>query len=159
LYSGLLENGVFTVTWWDVHNGIGTVSTVAGQTDYGDFGMFSSGTCTADGAACEPPMNTPFAPYYGLSMMAAFAHPGDQFIRAAADRPLVGAHAVRRANGDLPVLLVNKDPDNAHPVTISYAGYAPAAGAPTGTPTPTAPRRSVRCRRAPRPARRCRRTR
>ena len=37
-YSGLLENGVFTVQWWNVHNGIGTVSTVAGQRDYGDFG-------------------------------------------------------------------------------------------------------------------------
>lgn len=130
-YSGLLENGVFTVTWWDVHNGIGTVSTVAGQTDYGDFGMFSSGTCTADGATCEPAMNTPFAPYYGLSMMGIFAHPGDQFVRAATGAPAISAHAVRRANGDLAVLLVNKDPDNAHPVAIGYAGYTPAAGTPT----------------------------
>src|SRR4029453_3453672 len=32
VYSGLLEQGVFTVQWWNVHNGIGTVSTVAGQT-------------------------------------------------------------------------------------------------------------------------------
>jgi hypothetical protein len=130
-YSGLLENGVFTVTWWDVHNGLGTVSTVDGQTDYGDFGMFSSGNCTADGATCEPAFNTPFAPYYGLSMMDTFARPGDQFIRAATGQPLVSAHAVRRANGDLAVLLVNKDPDNAHPVSIAYAGYTPAAGTPT----------------------------
>jgi hypothetical protein len=130
-YSSLLAGGVFTVQWWNTHNGIGTPSTVAGQTDYNDFGIFSSGTCTADGTVCEPPVNTPFAPYYGLSMMDIFARPGDQFVRAATDAPLVSAHAVRRGDGDLAVLLLNKDPDNAYPVTIDYAGYTPAAGAPT----------------------------
>lgn len=130
-YSGLLANGVFTVHWWNVHNGIGRVSTVAGQTDYGDFGLLSSGTCTADGSVCEPPVNTPFAAYHGLSMMSRFARTGDQFIRAETDQPLVSAHAVRRANGEVAVLLINKDPENAHPVTIDYAGFAPASGAPT----------------------------
>lgn len=130
-YATLLANGVFTVQWWNVHNGIGTVSTVAGQTDYQDFGMFSSGTCTADGSACEPPLNTPFAPYHGLSLLNRLAKPGDQFIRAATDDPLVVAHAVRRANGDVNVLLLNRDPDNARDVTIDYAGFAPAAGAVT----------------------------
>ncbi|WP_433528109.1 cellulose binding domain-containing protein [Micromonospora sp. CA-263727] len=129
-YSGLLANGVFTVQWWNVRNGIGTVSTVAGQTDYGDYGMFSSGTCTSDGSVCEPPLNTPFASYHGLSMMSLFAQTGDQFIRAGSDQPLVGAHAVRRANGEVAVLLVNRDPDHAHPVTIDYAGFTPSAAAP-----------------------------
>jgi hypothetical protein len=130
-YSGLLENGVFSVDWWDVHNGIGNVSTVAGQTDYGDFGLLSSAGCNSDGTTCEPVLNTPFAPYYGLSMMNAFTHPGDRFVRAGTDQPLVTAHAVRRPGGDLAVLLVNKDPDNAHAVDISYDGYTPAGAAPT----------------------------
>jgi hypothetical protein len=131
VYSGLLENGVFTVDWWNVHNGIDTVSTVAGQTDYKDFGLLSSAGCLSDGSTCEPPMNTPFAPYHGLSMVNVFAHVGDQFVRAGTDHALVTAHAVRRPNGDLAVLLVNKDPDNAYPVSIEYAGYTPATGAPT----------------------------
>jgi len=130
-YSALLEQGVFTVNWWDVHNGIGTVSTVAGQTDYGDFGMLSSANCTPDGSTCEPALNTPFAPYHGLSIVNMFARPGDQFIRAATDQPMVTAHAARRPNGDLAVLLVNKDPDNSYPVTIDYAGFTPSAAAPT----------------------------
>ncbi|MEU8263925.1 cellulose binding domain-containing protein [Micromonospora sp. NPDC048999] len=130
-YSGLLENGAFTVHWWNVHNGIGTVSTVAGQTDYDDFGLLSSGGCTSDGTVCEPPLNTPFAPYHGLSMMNVFARAGDQFIRAGTDQPLVTAHAVRRGNGELAVLLVNKDPNNAYPVTIDYAGFTPSTAAPT----------------------------
>ncbi|GAB3841335.1 cellulose binding domain-containing protein [Micromonospora andamanensis] len=130
-YSGLLANGVFTVHWWNVRNGIGQVSTVAGQTDYGDFGMLSSGTCTSDGSVCEPPLNTPFAAYHGLSMMSRFARTGDQFIRAASDEPLVAAHAVRRAGGEVAVLLVNRDPDNAREVSIDYAGFAPSSGEPT----------------------------
>ncbi|MGC4808308.1 cellulose binding domain-containing protein [Micromonospora sp. DT233] len=129
-YSDLLENGVFTVQWWNVHNGIGTVSQVAGQTDYGDFGILSSGNCTADGSVCEPPLNTRFAPYHGLSMMNLFVRAGDQLVRAGTDEPLVTAHAARRANGDLAVLLLNKDPNNAHPVTIDYAGFAPSSAPP-----------------------------
>jgi hypothetical protein len=132
-YSRLLAGGVFTVHWWNVHNGIGTVSTVAGQTDYGDFGLLSSGTCTADGTVCEPPLNTPFAPYHALRLMSAFARPGDQFVRAATDHPRVVAHATRRPNGDLAVLLLNQDPDAAHEVAVDYRGYAPAAGAPAVT--------------------------
>jgi len=76
-YSSLIANGVFTVQWWNVHNGIGTPSTVAGQTDYNDFGLLSSGTCTSDGTVCEPPLNTPFAPYHALKLMSSFVHPGD----------------------------------------------------------------------------------
>jgi hypothetical protein len=129
-YSDLLENGVFTVQWWNVHNGIGTVSTVAGQRDYGDYGMLSSGTCTADGSVCEPPLNTPFAPYHALTLMKSFVHPGDQLIRAGTDDPLVTAHAARRPNGDLQVLLVNKDPDNEREAAVDYRGYTPAAAAP-----------------------------
>ncbi|WP_433613872.1 cellulose binding domain-containing protein [Dactylosporangium sp. CA-139114] len=130
-YSGMLENGVFTVDWWDVHNGIGTVSTVAGQTDYGDLGMLSSGNCNADNTVCEPAKNTPFAPYHALKLMHSFAHPGDQLIRAGTDNPLVAAHAARRANGDLTVLLVNMDPANSHAVKIVYDGYTPSSAAPT----------------------------
>jgi hypothetical protein len=127
-YSALLANGVFTVDWWNVHNGATALSTVAGQPDYGDFGLLSSATCLDGG--CEPALNTPFAPYYGLKMLSTFARPGDQFVRAGADDPLVGAHAVRRPDGDLAVLLVNKDPDDARTVTLDYAGYTPAAAAP-----------------------------
>ncbi|SET90759.1 cellulose binding domain-containing protein [Nonomuraea wenchangensis] len=130
-YATLLANGVFTVDWWNVHNGIGTVTEVEGHTDYGDFGLLSSGTCTADGSVCEPALNTPFAPYYALQMVSKFARPGDQFVRAATDQPKVTAHAARRPNGDLAVMLVNASSDTSYPVTIGYAGYRPASGAPT----------------------------
>jgi hypothetical protein len=129
-YSRLLGAGVFTVQWWNVHNGIGTVSTVAGQTDYGDYGLLSSGGCLADGTVCEPPMNTPFAPYHALTVMGSFARPGDQLVRAGTDDPLVGAYASRRPNGDLAVLLVNRDPEHERAVTLNYSGYQPGSAPP-----------------------------
>ena len=58
-YLTALENGVFTVDWWDTHNGPTSISHRAdGATDYNDWGILSSGTCV--GSTCEPPVNTPF---------------------------------------------------------------------------------------------------
>jgi hypothetical protein len=130
-YSSLIANGVFTVQWWNVHNGMGTVSTVAGQTDYGDYGMLSSGNCNADNSVCEPALNTPFAPYHALQLVSSFLQPGAQMVRAGTDNALVTAHAARKPDGDLAVLLINKDPDNEHAVTLDYRGYTPSAAAPT----------------------------
>lgn len=130
-YATLLANGVFTVDWWNVHNGIGPVTQVAGHTDYGDFGLLSNASCTSDGSTCEPAVNTPFAPYYALQMVSRFARAGDQFIRAATSQEKVTAHAVRRSNGELAVLLINTSTDTSLPVEIDYSGFSPAAGAPT----------------------------
>jgi hypothetical protein len=128
-YATLMANGVFTTDWWNVHNGIDRVTTIAGQTDFNDYGLLSSGTCTADGTACEPALNTPFAPYHALAMLSRFARPGDQLVTAGASDPLVKVHAARRADGGMAVLLVNQDPDAAKEVAVDYAGYSPAATA------------------------------
>ncbi len=130
-YATLMANGVFTVDWWNVRNGIGPVKEVEGHTDYGDFGLLSSGSCTSDGSVCEPALNTPFAPYYALQMVSKFARPGDQFIRAATDQAEVAAHAVRRPDGSLAVMLINTSSGTSYPVEIDYSGFSPAAGAPT----------------------------
>ncbi|MET9633184.1 cellulose binding domain-containing protein [Lentzea sp. NPDC006480] len=129
-YTSLLENGVFNVDWWNVHNGPGKASTVGGQPDFDDFGLLSSGGCL-EGGACEPPLNTPFAPYHALRMLSLFARPGDQLVRAGSGDPSVRAHAARRPNGDLAVMLLNSDENNPHTVAIDYAGYTPSAATPT----------------------------
>lgn len=128
-YMTALEQGVFTVDWWDTRNGPGTISTAPdGATDFGDYGVISSGECV--GSVCEPAADTPFPTYYAISMLSRLGRPGDQMVGAGTDRPLV-AHAVRQANGDLAVLIVNKDPVNAYSVDLHYAGYVPSAAAPT----------------------------
>jgi hypothetical protein len=130
-YFTALENGVFTVDYWDTRNGMGTVDTAPdGATDYGDGGMLSSGNCDASNV-CEPPLNTPFASYYGLQMLSKVARPGDTLIKAGSDSPLVSAHAARNTDGGLSVELVNQDPSNAYTVNLGYTGWTPADAAPT----------------------------
>ncbi|MBR7826344.1 cellulose binding domain-containing protein [Actinospica sp. MGRD01-02] len=129
-YMTALEDGAFTVDWWDTRNGPGTISTAPdGATDFGDYGIISSGTCV--GSTCEPAANTPFPTYYAISMLSKLGRPGDLMVGASTDRELVSAHAVRQANGDLAVMIVNKDPDNSYTVNLNYAGYTPSAATPT----------------------------
>ena len=129
-YFTALEQGVFTVDWWDTHNGPTAASTAPdGATDFQDWGVLSSGTCV--GTTCEPAVNTPFPTYFALSMLSKAGRPGDQMVRAGTSSPLVAAHAVRQANGNLAVMLVNKDPDNAYSVNLHYAGYTPSSATPT----------------------------
>jgi hypothetical protein len=131
VYPALWAAGVFTVNWWNVHNGIDRVTTVAGQTDYNDFGLLSSATCLADGVTCEPPLNTPFAPYHALDLLDIFADPGDQLVRVTTDNPLVRGHAVRRDHGGLAVLLLNTDENHAQTVTLDHPGFVASRSRPT----------------------------
>ncbi|MEV6008717.1 cellulose binding domain-containing protein [Streptomyces sp. NPDC051976] len=127
-YLTALEHGVFTVDWWNTHNGAGAIGTAPdGATDYGDEGVLSSGGCT--GAVCEPPVNTPFPAYWAIRMLSQLGTPGDQLIGAGSTSTLVTAHAVHRANGDLSVMLINKDPSAARDVTLHYAGFTPDTSA------------------------------
>jgi hypothetical protein len=129
-YMSALEQGVFTVDWWDTHNGPQSISTAPdGATDYQDWGVLSSGSCV--GSTCEPSMNTPFPTYFGISMLSKLGRPGDQMVGAGTDQQLVAAHAVRQANGNLAVMLVNKDPNNAYTVNLHYSGYTPSSATPT----------------------------
>ncbi len=133
MYFTALENGVFTVDYWDTRNGMpdnGVTTAPDGATDYGDGGMLSSGGCNSD-HVCEPPLNTPFPPYYAFQMLGKVAQPGDTLVRAGSDNPLVAAHAARNTDGGLSVELVNKDPANAYTVNLDYAGWAPSGATPT----------------------------
>jgi hypothetical protein len=128
-YMTSLENGVFTVDYWDTHNGPSAISTAPdAATDFGDEGLLSSGTCV--GTTCEPALNTPFPPYYAISMLSKLGLPGDTMVRAGTNNKLVVAHAVRQANGDLAVMLINEDPANTYSVNLNYNGFTPSSAVP-----------------------------
>ncbi|MEN3305896.1 MAG: hypothetical protein V7603_2098 [Micromonosporaceae bacterium] len=124
-YLTWLENGAFNVDWWNLHNGSNGTTTVNGATDYNDEGVLSN----ASGS--EPPAETPFAPYYGIQMLTKLGVPGDALVRATSSQSLLTVHAVRRTNGDVDVLFVNKDPGNAYTVNLSYSGFTPSSATPT----------------------------
>jgi len=98
-----------------------------GAATYGDLGVLSSGGSA--GGVSEPPVNTPFSPYYGLQMLTKLGMPGDTMVAASSDQALVTAHAVRQANGNLALMLVNKSPDTTYNVALSLSGYSPASTA------------------------------
>ncbi len=128
-YMGWLENGVANVDWWALYNGIVTTgdnsSSLYGSTNYGDYGVLSSGA-SANGQS-EPAMNTPFPAYYGYEMLAKFTAPGDTMLSASSSQRLVSAYAVKHSDGSVAVLLVNADPSNSYNVSFSYNGFTPSS--------------------------------
>ena len=120
-----LEHGVTNVSWWDLHDSIVTdsnkASSLYGRDSYGDYGLLSDGETA--GKLSEPPAETPFPSYYGLQMLNHLGKAGDHFVSAASSQPLIAVHAVRQANGDLAILLINKDPVSSREVRLSLAGY------------------------------------
>lgn len=126
-YLTWMENGAFNVDWWGLHNGTdcSKVTSVDGGTDYDDYGVLSSG------ASCEPPLDTPFAPYYGTQMITKLAAPGDSLVRGSSSSSLLAVHAAKRADGDVDVMLINKDPSNAVAVSLDFDGFSPSATTPT----------------------------
>lgn len=132
-YFTMLENGVFNIDYWNTRNGMpdnGVSTAPDGSISYGDGGMISSGNCNSDNV-CEPPLNTPFAPYYAFQMLSKVALPGDTLVKAGSDTPLVAAHAARNADGGLSVVLINQDPGTAYTVNLDYDGWTPSDATPT----------------------------
>ncbi|HEU5229157.1 MAG TPA: cellulose binding domain-containing protein [Ktedonobacteraceae bacterium] len=130
-YMTWLENGVFNVDWWAEHNGISTSgdnsSSLYGTANFGDMGVLSNGS--SSGGVSEPPADTPFPPYYALQMFSHLFGPGDTMVSSSSNQSLVAAHAVKQANGNLAVLLINKDPNTTYTIALSLNGYSAAANA------------------------------
>lgn len=102
-----LEQGVKSVSWWDLHNGPvtnGNNSTaLAGSATFGDYGVLSAGVAPA------PAVNTPFPSYYGLALMGKLlAHQGE-LLATRSTNGLVLAHAAQ-SPGRLAILVVNSSP-------------------------------------------------
>jgi alpha-L-arabinofuranosidase len=133
-YLSWLENGVTNVDWWDVHDsplaGNNNSSSLYGSAQYGSYGVFSTGRCTATNASiCEPALDTPLPVYYGLQMLNKLGASGDTMVSSSSNQSLVSVHAVKQANGNLAVLLVNKDPNTTYNVSFALNGYTPASSA------------------------------
>jgi hypothetical protein len=110
-------NGLF---WWDLRNGQGTAgnlgSSLYGWRQYGDYGVVDGYTDL-------------YPAYYTSKLMQDFVQTGDTVIAAASDYTLLSTYAVRRQDGSLTVLTINKDPVNTLTGQVAVAGFTPAASA------------------------------
>ncbi|HVY38521.1 MAG TPA: cellulose-binding protein [Polyangia bacterium] len=118
------ENGVANVDWWAIHNSPfdgNADPALYGDYAYGDYGILSAGMTSAGGAV-EPAANTPFPAYFGVQMLGHLGHrPQDAMLETTSSNPLVAVHAVRRGDGTIAVMLVNKDPGARYTVNVSLA--------------------------------------
>lgn len=64
-------------------------------------------------------------------MITKLGAPGDTLVKAGSSSSLLSSHAVRRANGDVDVMLINKDPNNAATVNLAYTGFTLSSTTPT----------------------------
>jgi hypothetical protein len=92
----LLEKGAFTVEWAPIH-------------------------------ALSPTLldknNQPQPPYYGIKIFHQMARVGDTFVAASSASELLTVHAVKKRDGGLGLLLVNKDPNQSISATVTVDGY------------------------------------
>ena len=141
-YSGLLEQGVFTAQWWNVHNGIGT-RLDGGRADRlrrlrPALQRHLHRRRVGLRAGAEHPVRAvPRAVHDDM-----FAHPGDQFVRAGTDQPLVTAHAVRRPQRRSRGAAGQQGPGQRLPGHHRLRRLRPVERGAEGLhPTPTAPPR------------------
>jgi hypothetical protein len=110
-------NGLF---WWDLRNGQETdgnmSSSLYGWRLYGDYGVVDSGFTNL------------YPTYYTSKLMQDFVHTGDTVMTAASDYSVLSTYAVRRQDGSLTVLTINKDPMNTLTGQVAVAGFTPASG-------------------------------
>jgi len=92
-YAMLIESGSANINWNEM---------------YGDS-MLSADRKTAG------------AVYFGLQMLHAVIHsPGDALVDTRSSTKLVAAHASHRRDGFVGLMLINKDPQNAATVTVTF---------------------------------------
>lgn len=67
--------------------------------------------------------NQPQPAYYGIKLVHQIASPGDTFIGTTSGLDTLAVHAVKRRDGGLGLLLINKDLARSTTATISVSGY------------------------------------
>ena len=92
----LLEMGAYTVVWSPIH---------------------------APSPRFLDEKNQPQPAYYGIELIHKIASPGDTFVGAASELETLAVHAVKRRDGGLGLLLINKDLARSTSATISVHGY------------------------------------
>ena len=71
------------------------------------------------------PQSIRYPSFYIIKLMRYFARGGDTVVQATSDNPLLAVYAVKRANGSLTLLLVNKSPSQAQPTRVWVNDYVP----------------------------------
>ncbi len=106
--------------WWDLRN----------STDNsGDFSASLYGWRTNGDLGVIGDLNTRYPTFYTFKLMQHFVQAGDTVLTATNDYSLLSVSAVRRLDGILTVLAINKDPVNTFTGQVAMVGYVPGPDA------------------------------
>ena len=115
--------------WWDLRNGAGTVD----DSDPAFYGWRTNadGSVLGDGGIVYGlgGVGSAYPTYYCAKLMPHFAKDGDTVVSATSDYPLLAVYSVKRANGTLTLLVINKSSSSNLTATINLSGYLPYANA------------------------------
>jgi hypothetical protein len=115
--------------WFDMRNGPSAI-TDPDNALYG-WRTNSSGAFITDGGIVYNlgvPGNR-YPTYYVAKLLPHFAGGGDTVVAVTNDYELLGTYAVRRSNGALTLLIINKSSSSILTAAVNIAGYLPATNA------------------------------
>jgi alpha-L-arabinofuranosidase len=125
--GSVAETEVNANLWWNLRGGTdlnnNNSSTLYGWHGFGDFGMLASGDRS------DTPLDTPYPAYYGAKLTHLWASAGDNVVSATSDYARLSVHAVRKQNGHLALLVVNKSPTADLTGHIDLTGFSTAGTA------------------------------
>jgi hypothetical protein len=124
--ANLMQTEINGLTWWDIHNGQGFNSTSApinlspslyGWRMYGDYGVEYEQT------------GDHYPTFYIDKLLTHYARGGDTVVTASTNNLLLSAYAVKRVDGTLSVLVINKSPTATYTANFALTGFVPQANA------------------------------
>lgn len=115
--------------WWDMHNGAGAVSNpdpaMYGWRKDGNGNYISDGgIVNGDGVGTNG-----YPTYYAAKLLTHFARSGDTVVSASSDYELLATYAVKRTNGTLTLLVINKSSSSNLTADFNLSGYLPFTNA------------------------------
>ncbi len=124
--ANLMQTEFNSLTWWAFHNGqtmntqaqpINIGSSLYGWRLYGDYGVENQ------------PTSDRYPTFYIEKLLTHFARGGDTVVTATSSNPLLSAYAVKRVDGTLSVLVINKSPSATYMGNFTFTGFAPQPNA------------------------------
>ncbi len=115
--------------WWDFRNGASDL-TDPDPAFYG-WRTNSDGSFLVDGGIVYGlgGVGSAYPTYYVAKLMPHFAAGGDTVVYATSDYPLLSVYAVKRTNGTLTLLVINKSSSSNLTAAINLSGYLPYTNA------------------------------
>ena len=115
--------------WWDLRNGAGTVTD--SDPEFYGWRTNADGSVLGDGGIVYGlgGVGSAYPTYYCARLMPHFAKHGDTVVSATSDYPLLAVYSVKRTNGTLTLLVINKSSSSNLTADFNLSGYLPFTNA------------------------------